>query len=124
MRQRMLFGNPKKQEPKKSQNDKEVMAIIKQRRLQVLVHSFLYYELNINIIPDYRFDKFSNELAELQNKYPQLAKEVIYNEWFEGFEGGSGFNLPIRDPEVMAMGRRLLRSVEYMKGVEHNEKRE
>ena len=42
---------------------------IRQRRRQMLVHSFLYYELDSNIIDDYTWSKWGVELAELQKKY-------------------------------------------------------
>ena len=63
---------------------------IKQRRLQILVHSYIYYELNNNIISDKKWDIWSEELKELQQKYPNIAKKVIYAKQFKDWEGSTG----------------------------------
>lgn len=63
---------------------------IKQRRLQLLIHSYIYYELDKNIIPDYKWDKWAKELVELQAKYPQIAKKVIYFNEFKDWSGSTG----------------------------------
>ena len=43
---------------------------IRQRRSQMLVHSFLYYKLDDPIIDDDKWQRWANELAELQNNNP------------------------------------------------------
>lgn len=63
---------------------------IKQRRLQILIHSYIYYELDTNIISDFVWDKWAKELYELQQKYPNIAKKVIYNKEFENWTGDTG----------------------------------
>lgn len=63
---------------------------IKQRRLQMLVHSYIYYELDRNIIDDSTWDKWAMELVELQTKYPKLSKKVIYYNQFKDWDGSSG----------------------------------
>lgn len=63
---------------------------IKQRRLQMLVHSYIYYELDENIIDDSTWDKWAMELVELQTKYPKLSKKVIYYNQFKDWDGSSG----------------------------------
>lgn len=63
---------------------------IKQRRLQMLVHSYIYYELDGNIIDDSTWDKWAMELVELQTKYPKLSKKVIYYNQFKDWDGSSG----------------------------------
>ena len=42
-----------------------VEELTKRRRMQMLLHSCIYYELNENIIPDDTYDKWATELAEL-----------------------------------------------------------
>lgn len=49
----------------------------------MLVHSYIYYELNDNIISDSTWSKWAVELADLQNKYSEIAKTV---EWSEAFK--------------------------------------
>ena len=80
---------------------------IQQRRLQLLVHSCLYYELNQSIVPDVVWDKWAKELVQLQMDYPKIAKEVIWADAFEGFDGSTGFDLPIRDEWVMNKAKQL-----------------
>lgn len=80
---------------------------IQQRRLQLLVHSCIYYELNQNNVPDATWDKWAKELVQLQMDYPDIAKEVVWAEAFEGFDGSTGFDLPIRDEWVMNKAKQL-----------------
>lgn len=86
----------------------EAITKIRQRRRQVLVHSFLYYQLNTNIIDDHTFDRFCNELVELQERYPEESKQVEYYDGFKGFDGSSGYDLPYGDPSIQNAGYHLL----------------
>lgn len=63
---------------------------IQQRRLQMLIHSYIYYELDKNIIDDYTWDKWAMELVDLQTKYPKESKKVKYFEQFKDWDGSSG----------------------------------
>lgn len=63
---------------------------IKQRRRQILVHSYIYYELNENIVSDATWSKWAKELQELQEKYPKEAAEVEEAENFKDWDGSSG----------------------------------
>ena len=87
----------------------EVRSLILRRRLQVLVHSCIYYELNDNIIPDNTWSAWAEELAELQKQYPKIADRVDYAKEFKDFDGSTGFHLPTRNPEIMAKARYLLK---------------
>lgn len=87
----------------------EVRSLILKRRLQVLVHSCIYYELNENIIPDNTWSAWAEELAELQKQYPGIAKRVDYAQEFQDFDGSTGFNLPTRNPEIMNKALYLLK---------------
>lgn len=44
----------------------KIAQLILQRRLQMLVHSYIYYKLNDNIISDSTWSKWAVELADLQ----------------------------------------------------------
>ena len=82
---------------------------IQQRRYQMLVHSYIYYELDSNIVSDTQWQNWANELAELQAKYPSIAEQVIYAEDFEGWNGSTGAFLTYKDkPNIIATARRLL----------------
>lgn len=86
-----------------------VLELINRRQRQILVHSFLYYQLNENIIDDYTFDKWANELASLMKQHENQFKESAYCEVYKDFDGSSGFSLPFSNPEIQSVGYRLLR---------------
>lgn len=68
----------------------EIAQLIQRRRLQILVHSYLYYEQDTNIISDQTWNKWAVELVNLQKKYPEIAENVIYAEMFKNWDGASG----------------------------------
>ena len=84
MEELSLFSADIHQEPKEK---------IQQRRLQILVHSYIYYELNSNVISDSTWDKWAMELVHLQKDYPDIAGSVIYANIFNGFDGSTGYDL-------------------------------
>lgn len=86
----------------------EILEKIRQRRYQILVHSLIYYELDINIIDDNTWSKWGRELADLQKKYPEIAKQVTFAKEFEGFDGSTGCDLPYRDEQIVNIARKLL----------------
>ena len=98
-------------EPKKL--NKDIMAKIKQRRLQILVHSCIYYRFDQNIVDDYTYNKWALELAHLQAKYPEESRAVKeYYQEFKAWQGeqcGSGFNLPYCSPDIVGKAEYLLR---------------
>lgn len=83
---------------------------IKQRRLQMIVHSAIYYILNDNIISDAQWSQWANELKVLQENYPETAAEVEYAEYFKDWDASTGFNLPINEDWTLNKARQLLRS--------------
>lgn len=92
-------------------NNKEakIYELIQQRRLQLLVHSRIYYVLNNNIISDKQFDEFAKELVQLQKDYPQISKDVIFYDAFKNWDGTTGFDLPLEDSWVVQKANQLLR---------------
>lgn len=80
---------------------------INQIERQVLVHSYLYYALDTNIISDPRFDEIMEAL--LPYKYSPEFKESAYYKDFLDFDGSTGMDLPYRNPEIVNIGQRLLR---------------
>lgn len=84
---------------------------IQHRRYQMLVHSYIYYEMNENIISDSKWSKWATELAELQTKYPSIANTVVYAEDFADWDGSSGAFLTYADkPNIVATAERLLQN--------------
>lgn len=88
--------------------DLKVAEKIKQRRLQLLVHSCIYYNLNSNIISDKKWDEWAKELLALQNEYPEISKQVDYYEAFADWDASTGAFLPLNDEWVVRKAQRLL----------------
>lgn len=89
--------------------DDLIAAKIQQRRYQILVHSLLYYDLDINLVPDAKWAEWGKELVELQKSHPDVASRVIFADAFKGFDASTGFNLPYRDEQVVNIAFRLLK---------------
>ena len=85
-----------------------IPALINRRRRQILVHSYIYYKLGTSIIDDHKWDKWARDLVDLQKVYPTIAKKVPYHDAFKGFDGSTGYNLPV-DPWVINAAINLLR---------------
>jgi hypothetical protein len=83
---------------------------IQQRRYQMLVHSFIYYELNENLVTDSQWSKWAMELVDLQAKYPNIAEKIIYAEDFADWDGSSGAFLDYSNkPNIVTTAKLLLR---------------
>lgn len=82
---------------------------ILQRRLQILVHSYIYYELDDNIVSDDTWTKWAMELVKLQKENPIIAAKLPYAKEFLDFDGNSGFYLPYKNKEIKEKAIRLLR---------------
>ena len=89
--------------------DLEIASKIQQRRLQILIHSCIYYHFNKNVVEDHKYDMWARELMELQNKYPEIANQVPWADAFKGFDASTGFDLPITDPWVMRKATKVLK---------------
>ena len=60
----------------------------------IIVHSYIYYELDNNIISDREYDAKSKELVSYKNEYPELWKRSEYYQQFgDDYTGATGFNL-------------------------------
>jgi hypothetical protein len=86
----------------------EIEELIHRRRHQLLLHSYLYYQTNTNLIDDYTYDQWSKQLAELQKQYPELSNNVeFYKEEFKTFDGSTGYHLP-KESWMHELGNRLI----------------
>lgn len=90
-------------------NDDELLSYMNRRERQILVHSYLYYELDESIIGDHDFDIWSKQLADLIIERPDIFEKTAYYEDFIGFDGSTGHDLPYTRPEIMSKGMQLLR---------------
>lgn len=88
--------------------DQEIISLINRRRRQLLVHSYIYYELNNNLISDSQWSEWAVELVELQKQYPHESEMADYHKDFIGFDASTGYNLPYRNPEIMNKGDYLM----------------
>ena len=89
--------------------ESSIAAKIQQRRYQILVHSLLYYELDMNLVSDAKWAEWGQELVQLQTAHPDIASRVIFADAFKSFDGSTGFNLPFRDAQVINIAYRLLK---------------
>ena len=87
--------------------DLRIAELIQQRRLQMLVHSCLYYEMNITKIDDATWDKWARELRTLQKDYPDIAKQVIWHDAFKDWDASTGAFLPLKDEWVVRKAQQL-----------------
>ena len=92
-----------------------ISELIMQRRRQVWIHSIIYYELNDNVVSDIQWAKWANQLVELQRKYPGLSKSLPHYDIFKDFDPSTGYDLPLRDPGMMAKAIWLLEYDRKMK---------
>ena len=84
-----------------------IAELIQQRRLQLLVHSCIYYELNHNIVSDKKWDEWARELRTLQEHYPDISKNVMWYDAFKDWDASTGAFLPIKDEWVVKKARQL-----------------
>ena len=60
----------------------------------IIVHSYIYYELNNNYISDKDYDAKAKELAKYRSEYPELWKNSMYYKQFgDDYNGATGFTL-------------------------------
>ena len=89
-------------------NADHIIELMSRRQRQILVHSYLYYDKNSNLIDDSTWSKWAEELVELQYAYPERAKKTPYYEQFLDFDASTGFNLDFRRPEIISRAEHLL----------------
>lgn len=112
-------GNPFIQPGQYTDEELPIASKIQQRRLQMLIHSKLYYDMNTNLIPDRQFDEWGQELVKLQKEYPNIAKRICYAEAFKGWDASTGAFLPLQDEWVCRKATQLL-AIANKKGVIDN----
>ena len=84
---------------------------IQRRRYQMLVHSYIYYEMNENLVSDSQWSSWAMELVDLQSKYPSIAEKVIFANDFANWDGSSGaFFEYVDKPNIVFTANRLLQN--------------
>lgn len=93
----------KKVDPRLQQTTLEV---VKRLRRNMLVHSYLYYELDRPIISDHDWQVKADTLATVQKKYG--VKFGFYDDQFVDWDGSTGMHLQF-DDWTKKTAKRLLR---------------
>lgn len=76
-------------------DDRWIQEFIHRRRRQLIIHSIIYYRFDDNIVSDYKWQDWANELQQVQNRYPELCKIGFYDEKFVDWDGSTGYGLDI-----------------------------
>lgn len=85
-----------------------VQERIRQRRAQMLVHSFIYYTLDDNLVSDHQWQRWADELVLLQARHPEPIG--FYDEVFADWDASTGCHLPddgwVRDKALRLLNYR------------------
>lgn len=89
----------------------DTLSLIDRRERQLLIHSYIYYELDDSIISDDQWSKWGFELGELRDKHPDIYEQSEYADAFRNFDGSTGFDLYgfYTRPEIVEKALYLLR---------------
>lgn len=105
-----LFKNTNK-------DNTEILSNINRRERQILVHSYLYYELGENLISDFEYDKIGKDLAQFKILHPEIFKQSKYYNEFKNFgeDDGTGcictsaYDIPHNQIETIDNAFKILR---------------
>ena len=112
-------GNPFIQPGQYTDEELPIAELIQRRRLQMLIHSKLYYDMNTNLITDRQFDEWGRELVQLQRDNPNIAKRICFAEAFKDWDASTGAFLPLQDEWVCRKANQIL-AIAEKKGVVDN----
>lgn len=94
----------------------EIISQINRRERQILVHSYIYYDLNDNVLEDYQYDAMARDLAKLIREYPEeFLRSEYYNIFINFGQGGcySGYNIPHNQLETIHNAISILKLHKY-----------
>ena len=97
-------------------------SLIQRRRLQMLIHSRIYYVLDENLITDAQFDEWGRELVQLQRDNPDIAKRVCFAEAFKDWDASTGAFLPLKNKWVVRKAGQLLAIAEKRGDINEHKK--
>ncbi len=103
-----VSSNPFIQPGQYTDEELPIAELIQRRRIQMLIHSKLYYDMNTNLIADRQFDEWGKELVQLQRNNPNIAKRICYAAAFKDWDASTGAFLPLQDPWVIRKAQQLL----------------
>ena len=90
---------------------------IRQRRAQMLIHSCIYYELNDTVVDDHTWQRWADELEQLQKDNPDSIDIGFFDREFKDWDGATGNHLPHRHPWVLSKATRILEYNELKKNL-------
>jgi NAD-dependent DNA ligase len=77
--QQGLFGDLPVPISTRGFSPREIIELIRRRRLQCLVHRYLYYVLGETLITDAKYDQFERDLKALVARHPELERKVCWD---------------------------------------------
>lgn len=77
----------------KNMNWFEIRDLINRKQRQILVHSYIYYVLDKNIIDDTTWSEWAEQLEILMKCAPEEAAGSEFHMYFEDFDHSTGANL-------------------------------
>lgn len=96
--------------PRNKAMDPRAVYLIAKRRRQMLVHCYIYYRLDDNVITDELWMQWAQQLKRVQDKYGKQIR--FYDREFADWDGSTGYHLghgPISiDPNVVRVAYRTL----------------
>ena len=70
-----------------------ILDKINQRQRQIILHSVLYYQFDTNKVSDATWNRWAQELVQLQEDYPLLTKQSGFYMTMKDFDGSTGYHL-------------------------------
>ena len=65
--------------------------VIKRKRTNLLVHSYIYYRLDANVISDHMFDRIASDLVALHKEHGEV--HGFYDAAFSDWTCGTGMHI-------------------------------
>lgn len=84
--------------------------VIKRHRLNLMIHSYLYYWLDDPVWSDDKWQECANTLTDLQSMFPEPIN--FYDKEFEEWNGSTGMHLP-KDDYVVSKALNIFRLKNY-----------
>jgi hypothetical protein len=79
---------------------------IRQRRSQMMIHSYLYYVMDESVITDGKWQQWADELVVLQEQEKTIG---FYDDVFADWDGSTGMHLP-RDEWIINRAKWLIKA--------------
>lgn len=88
--------------------EESAAEFIRRRRLQIVVHSCVYYRFDQNLISDHQWAAWAKELVRAQELFPKVAEKQLWAKEFSDFDGSTGYHLPINESGVVHRAAKLI----------------